>query len=185
MFKKVSLLVVLVIMCMIGSSWASTITFTDTTLFDACGTTPAGDLIDYGGSDVDKLEGSGDYVIWAHNFTYSPPLNYLISGVLRLYLRDDADDRRFEGEYGILLGEDGLFIIGEIDTGIYPFNLDINYLSDGVFGVALGSLAGDFFIDRSDLTVEYAPVPEPATILLVSGGLFGLAGIRRRKRIQA
>jgi hypothetical protein len=183
---------------------AAPITFTDTTEFTATGTTPGGDLDDYGWGEVNKLDGilnyvdgmgplGSDYVAWTHHFDFNPPALEVLSGSLSIQLYDDQvkeykwfrwtgnyiDDKAWE--FGGGIAEDGNYDLGEVDTGTYSFDVTASYLEDGAFSILLGSLGGDFYISQSDLTIEYNPVPEPATILLMGVGLLGLAGFSRKK----
>ena len=121
--------------------------------------------------------------IWSHHF--DTPDDEILSGSLTVWLRDDGDRR---SEYGLGLGEDGTWAIGEVDTGSYSYGVSASYLADGAFKVILLSLGGDFFIDKSELKMTYetsspttAPVPEPATMLLFGCGLIGLAVVGRKK----
>ncbi len=76
--------------------------------------------------------------------------------------------------------------IGEVDNGQYEIAVDIGLLNyDGSLAVELSVLnplgTANAWLDHSKLSGNASPVPEPATVLLFSLGLLGIAGVSRKK----
>ena len=156
------------------------------TEFEENGTNPPGDLVSYGGEKVNKLEGSWDHVRWTHHFEFDPPAQEVLSGTLTVWLADDCCDPWWQPfEFAVGWAEDGTFAFGEVDTDSYSYSVTASYLEDGEFTVTIASVLGDFYIDQSELSITYSPVPIPTSILLLASGLAGLFGVRKKKEINA
>lgn len=164
---------------------AGALTLTDTTKFNSTGTYAAEDYVSHGYGAVNKLNGPFDYVTWNHLFTIDYDAYVINSATIELKFKDDKDKPYLKKEYGFGYGEDGTWDLGEVDTGSETYNIGVSSLYDGIYKVTVGSAWGDFYLKESILTVNYEPVPEPATMLLMGLGLTGIIVAHRRKAKKA
>jgi len=170
---------------MAGTANVGTIVLNDTTIFTP--TTAYGledgtvDYISRGVGAVNFLNRTGDYVEWAHNFTFDPAADSILNATLTVLLRDDETDtlNPLSWEFGWGIAEDGSWDFGAVSSGSYTYTVKASYLTDGRFAVKVGSLAGDFYVDRSVLSITYQPVavPDPGSTFLLFGIALGILGM--------
>ena len=137
------------------------------------------------------MEYFGDWVKWTHYYEFNPPPDTILSGELEIYLSDDENDNWWNlrtWEFGIGWGEDGTLDLGAVNTGTYEYNVNVDYLADGKFTITLAFLGGDFFIDKSKLTIEcdsdYASVPDASIMFLLGPSLIVLGIFSRRRKSE-
>jgi PEP-CTERM motif-containing protein len=139
-------------------------------------------LLDSGWGAAYWLDGATDYVEYEHSVTYDPMFATINSATLTINFVDDSD-RGFQAksEWGLGTGDFTDWDFGEIDPGAFDFNIATSSVEDGILAVKIWSTWGDFGVSGSSLSVDYNPVPEPATMLLFGLGLLGVAGVSRKK----
>ncbi|MBT1070903.1 PEP-CTERM sorting domain-containing protein [Pelotalea chapellei] len=192
MKKTVTLLAAILMLA--GTAQATMLT--DVVQFDNFSITSSSPQNDfyYGGGAVNRLGKKGDFVRWNHEITLPDTVKAIIRATLVISLKDNEKDI-FAKEWATATINNKEWKIGEVDTGKYFYEFDINNLTDYSLTVFLKSNGGDFFIEKSKLTVEYEPVavsgatpstavPEPSTAMLLGSSLLGLGGFfgwKRRK----
>lgn len=143
--------------------------------------------------DVNAFLSMGQSASWQHDFTDDlafPTTGSISDANLSVYLWDDGDR---QSEFALGRSDSGGWVLGEVDTGLYSFGIDVASLANGLFDVRVTSLYGDFGIGTSTLSFEFTrdgetssvSVPEPASLGLLGASLLvaGLASRRRRRKL--
>ena len=196
MSKRIAVAVLLVLACA-NVTGAAPITILNTVTFLPSGTNPADALLSADGT-VNWIAtqtfpwSDKDYVRYQHAYTL--PEGTITESKLVIRLADDADWAADEELMGlgpgarihtwfqpIYFADIGYSAYGEAREKTFVLDVPISFLTtNSAVVVKVEQWNGDFYIRESTLEINYEPVPEPCTMLLLGSGLIGLWGARRK-----
>ena len=139
----------------------------------------------YDPSDTKVTTSSSTWINHTHDITddgFPHPLEYATSAELKMWLKDDND---LSSEYTVAIYDGVNWNIGDWfgwSTEVFDVSVNPSLVADGKLDITVKATKGDFYFNKSLLSVEsdYVPIPVPGALLL---GMLGLsaAGIKLRK----
>jgi hypothetical protein len=164
---------IMVLMLFIGTSNATAIYYSAQNLVD---TTPGQDLWQYSYTVADNTFNQDDgFTIY---FDYG-----LYTGIDPISASSDWDAIGWDPD--IILSVSGFYdAVSLVNTASLtePFVVSFIWLGNGIPGAQLYDVYDSTFTTIESGSTTPAPVPEPASLILVGTGLMGLARLRNRKK---
>ena len=192
--KKVAVLLFGFFFILTGNLFAvpisNTVYFNDV----SCSLTGSGTVtnVDYDGWSLAGI-GPGGYLSWTQALTPSSPDGTFSNATLMLYLYDDCLFSFEKVYYSI---DNGTSLLLDTDVTGAWYNpeheplINVSLGSDNAVSVKISSSsycgASNFYVDRSILTADFtpaaAPVPEPASLVLLGAGLLSAGFFTKKKK---